>query len=328
MADDKTLEILVRVVDEASASMKKIEEQLSLMNKRVEESGKKQSTGWDLVKENILGVIGAYTALMYAIEKTWQTVEAGARATRTEAAFKSLAESAGESSEAIVSAMKKATAETVDDSDLMATAMRRMTSGMSGKDVAKLMEAARVVSRAQGTDLMQTFETMAFAIENRVPRALRRLGLVTKEQMAVMQEAVSAGVANYNMMELVLTNVEKVSTRIGPIVEDSIDKMNRFRAELHQVKELVGKELLSAFANMWDRISYGAEKTGINIASALNKKDIYDGRQEDRRTRGIFGGRGPEEHRRRRAEKRNDDVGATAATWSGPRDRTANAAGS
>lgn len=104
----------------------------------------------------------------------------------TQIAFDHMADSVGESSEAILQALKKASAGTISESDLMLSANRAMTLGVARntREFTILMEIARDRARTMGLTTTQAFDNIVTGIGRGSPLILDNLGLLINQTEA------------------------------------------------------------------------------------------------------------------------------------------------
>ncbi len=206
------------------------------------------------IKQNWMGLAASATAAYMAIGRAMDYMKMASMAEQASSAFKTVATAAGESSEKIVAAMKKASNETIDDSDLMQKALKGMTQGLKGEDIIKITEIARVAARTAGTDVKTAYEEITDAIANNMPRALRRYGLITQEQMSLVNKAIAAGVDDINLLSIVTANAALKTAQMGEITETTAEKFQKFAAQTHELKEQIGTYLLAALKGAYDSL--------------------------------------------------------------------------
>ena len=109
------------------------------------------------MKAHWLAVSAAFAAVGAAAYKMGEYMQLGARAMQVEAAFSEITKGADMTGEALVAAMKKASAGTIEESAIMQKAVKGITQGLSGEDMVKIMEMARVSARTQGVDVQEAY---------------------------------------------------------------------------------------------------------------------------------------------------------------------------
>lgn len=199
-------------------------------------------TSFKNLAKTALGVTGAIVAM----QKGFDFISLGAKAQQAEESFRRVAASFHEDAESILADMKRVSAGTVDDSDIMQKAIKGMLQGLSGQQLVKIMEAARISARITGEDVATAYETITDAIANQMPRALIRYGLLTKEQLKVINAAIEAGVKDIDLYTLAMANAEKQAAAFGKISETTTEKLQRLHAIINNLKETIGVALYHA----------------------------------------------------------------------------------
>lgn len=191
-----------------------------------EEITRAQKAAADKIKSINDQQFGAHTSLIESLKKNWVEASAaivaawmlvnkaitymdvGAKAQQVESSFKIMAESAGINSDHLITIMKKATRETIDDSDLMQKAVKLMTLGYDPSQIERFSKVVITASQIAGTTATEAYEELADAIANRMPKALVRMGAATREQMLIVNAAIQAGANETALYELAMANLE------------------------------------------------------------------------------------------------------------------------
>lgn len=189
---------------------------------------------------------GAWNAAMAVIGKGMAYINMGAEALRAEEAFGAMAKSIGVDADKMSASMKKAAAGFVDDSHLMQKAAFAMASDIDPEKIPQLFEAARLASRLTGQDVVSSIDGMIQAISTNMPRSLRQMGMISKEQMTVLNQAAAAGVTEVNLLDIVLANAAIKSAMLGDSQDNAAKQIKKFKVEIEELKEAVGKGLIDA----------------------------------------------------------------------------------
>ena len=213
-------------------------------------------------KANWMGTTAAITSALYTIKKAWDFVEWGAKSLQAEDSFRKVAAAAGESADKILTAMKRATAGTIDDSNLMQKAVKGITQGLTGEDLIRVSEAARVASRALGVEVSEAFERIIDSVANKTPKALKEMGLITTEQMAVFNKAVSSGAENVNLLDIVTANTLKHQELFGTLISNNGEKMKTFSVVVKNTWEELARFFSSTFTAEWNAWNKGQIEGG------------------------------------------------------------------
>jgi lambda family phage tail tape measure protein len=156
-----------------------------------------------------------------------------------------MAESVGINAEQMYQAMKTASRGIMDDSDLMQKAAKGIAQGLRSDELVAIAEGARYAARLAGEDVKTAYETITDAIANQMPKALRQYGLVTKEEMSLLNKAMAAGVEDIKLADIALANLSIQTGRFGSEAETAYESMQRLRAEWNNMKEEAGKGIVA-----------------------------------------------------------------------------------
>src|SRR5512137_704602 len=157
-------------------------------------------------KTHWVGLSVAVAAAGVAMNRAMVYMEQGAKALQQESSFKIVAEQSGVMADTLIANMKRLTKETIDDSDLMQKSVKLMLAGFNAGQIERFSAQAVTASRIAGVSVSEAFDQLGDAIANRTPRAMVRLGAVTKEQMKIVEAAVSAGADSMTLYELAMAN--------------------------------------------------------------------------------------------------------------------------
>jgi len=211
-----------------------------------------QITTTEKIKANWIAATVAISAAIIVLNKAAQFVELGAKAAQAEDSFKRVAESSGESADNIIKNMKRATAGTVDDSDLMQRAVKGMMLGLSGDTMVKIAEMARLGARVAGTSVAEAIEGITNSIATGMPKALKQYGLALGPEVKIITAAQTAGVEGINLMTLAQINFDIQLARHGAIQANAIEQTQVFKAQITDLKEQLGGAIIALL-----RIDYG-----------------------------------------------------------------------
>ena len=107
-----------------------------------------------------------------------ESIKAGYEAKITEYGFESMAKQIGVSSDALVKAMKRASGDVVNESDVMRSASKALQASLAPEQIVQMMEIARAQSVFSGQTITEAFNSMADAISNQTTRSLKFLNIV------------------------------------------------------------------------------------------------------------------------------------------------------
>jgi hypothetical protein len=237
---DRDIQIIIQAVDKTGSAIASINKNLGWLGGSIT----KLSVQFSAMSTSV-------QAVWAGLQKAFEFAEMGAKAQQVEESFRAVAASAGESSDRIIAAMKEASAGTIDDTDLMQKAVKGITQGLKGDDLVKLAEGARIAARATGDDITTAFDKIVDAVANKTPRALQQMGLVTKEQMNLFNQEVSAGVEVVSLLDLAVANITIRQAQHGVVLGDSLESFKRFRAELKAIKDTLSTWFLTALQKVY-----------------------------------------------------------------------------
>lgn len=222
---------------------------------------KKTSDEHQTMSQRIKGCwleISAVAFAAYAsMRKGWDLMELGAKAQQAEEAFRTVTSSYKENADQLIADLKRASNATIDESNIMQKAIKGLTQDLSGKDLTSLMEVARIEARRTGQDVGQTFDELVDAVSNNMPRALKRFGLITKEEMKNFETAVAEGHTELSLLNIVLARGTLHMAAMGGAAQNTVEEMQQLKAEINEVVEFIGK-LINKGLNL-----------GANISSSL-----------------------------------------------------------
>jgi lambda family phage tail tape measure protein len=269
----------VQLVIEAYNKTKDAFSELDKSIKGMDDSTRKASgTGvslLDKLKASWMGLSAAAVAAWMVIQKALADIGLGAKAMQAEDAFNKTAESMNVSASKMLDAMKEASVGTIDESHLMQKALKAMAQDVDPNKIPALFEAARVGAVKSGDDISATADMIIDAVANNMPRALRKMGLVFKDEMNIFNKAVSAGYENLNLLDLVLYNTQIQAAKMGVESYNAAIKVQKFKAETEELKENLGKGLfviLEAFIRFLQGIAGAASQAYSGISRVLQAK--------------------------------------------------------
>jgi hypothetical protein len=181
----------VRALEASSAKIKSINEQQFGHQATLMESVKKN---WMALSASI---IGAY----YSMQKFYDLSERGAKVRAFEEGFAAMSVNFGIVGDALIGKLKKVTKETIDDSDLMAKALRLISEGFSEEQMVGIGEAARVSARLTGKTVTEAYESISDSLINLRERGLKTAGIIIDMDKAETKHAATLGVAKEQLSD-------------------------------------------------------------------------------------------------------------------------------
>jgi hypothetical protein len=246
MSNQNTISVQLTVNDDGSVVMKQFGQNSEDAMNKVTTAAPKATSAMESLKSTYLDCAAKAATAYMAISKAMEYMDLGAKAAQAEASFRTLAQTSGESADAILTAMKKATDGTVSDSEIMQKSAKAMMLGFSGDQIEQMGEMARLAARTSGEDVGMVFDNIVNAISTNMPRTLKQYGLITKDQMTTVNQALSEGVTDINLYSMAVDNFAVQSAKIGPVLENEAEKLQQHRAQLQATKEALGDLLITA----------------------------------------------------------------------------------
>ena len=210
-----------------------------------------------------LRVYAAYYVLTTGVQKVLEYMELGAKKQQTESSFHLIAEESGAASATMIANMKAYTKETIDDSDLMIKATKLMLAGYDPKQIVEFSKVVIAGSIYMGTSVSEAYERISDSIATRMPKAMVQSGAVTKEQMLIVAQAIKNGATQADLMALVIANLRVKTLQLQGTQNESTIALQRFRAQIQELKEIVGETLIIAFQKLFGLFQ------GIGVVSLL-----------------------------------------------------------
>lgn len=218
----------------------------------------------------IAAVSQAWNSALTVIAKVGEYIDLGAKAIKSEEAFRAMAASAEVNAERLTAAMKKASDGMIDDSDLMQKAAFAMAQDIDPEKIPSLFEAARVAARKTGTDVESAVDGMVQAIATNMPRSLRQMGMISREQMALLNKAAAEGVTEINLLDLVLANAAVDQAKLGSSSDNVAKQIKRFKVVIQELKEALGGGLIVVMQKLF--ATFQSLAAGILLAQSTLPK--------------------------------------------------------
>jgi hypothetical protein len=233
---DKKIIIQLTVDDKGSVVVKQF-------GKNVEQSlgnaGGKAGSFASTIKGHWMGITAATAGVFASIAslgKAFDLADLGAKALQAEDAFERMAASANINAREMAAEMKAASQGIMDDSDLMQKAAKGLAQGMSRDEIVALVKDVRFAARLAGQDVKTAYETITDALANQMPRALRQYGLVSKDEIKLLEKALQAGVEDIRLTDLALANLAIQTARFGNETKTANELIQEMRATWNNLK--------------------------------------------------------------------------------------------
>ena len=203
------------------------------------------------IKANWLGMTAAIVAAWMAVQRAVAYMDLGAQAQQIGSAFKIIAESSGANADAMIANMKRVTKGTIDESDMQAKAIKLMLLEYNPEQIVRFSKVASTAAIYGATTVANAYEQLADAIANRTPKALVRLGAVTREQMKIVNKAIEGGADTMVLYELAMANLELKQLQLQGTQDNATLALQRFHAEMNDAKETIGIGFNVAVQTAW-----------------------------------------------------------------------------
>lgn len=244
------IQLVFEALNNANLVFNDLKRQLKDTESQSKDSASGLSGFFNEMKENWVAVTAAVAGVAIAANKGFEYMELGAKAEQAETSFRSVAAAAGESADKILEGMKRAANGTMDDSAIMQKAVKGMVQGLSGDQMVKIMEASRNAAKVAGTDIQTAYESITDAIGNEMPRALKQFGLITKEQMALLNKSMAEGITGVDLYTLAMANAADQSKALGAAQTNNVESIQKLKAFWEETKEVIGKAIWAVISGI------------------------------------------------------------------------------
>ena len=184
--------------------------------------------------------------------------------------FSRFAASVGADSNKILSALKKASAGTIETRNLITTASRALALGVTtdADKIGNLMEIARAKAKILGTDVTSAFNDIVTGIGRGSPQILDNLGIRIPEGFAATAKGMDSAKKTALLLDEVLKAENETLKGMGSQTESSADKFRQFETSLSDLKQNISEKFLPTAITLVDWLKDIAEYGG-DAADAL-----------------------------------------------------------
>lgn len=179
----------------------------------------------------------------------WEWAKQGAQLQEARASFEDYSRSIGRSSSEILSKLKQASGGTIDDMNLIITASKAMSLGVTqdADKMGNLLLVARNKARLFGMDTTQAFNDIVIGIGRQSPLILDNLGIRIPAGFEKMTEKMTETEKTAKLLELTLIEGNKQLSDMGGVSETAADKIRQFEAAISNLKAEFGSLTSEAF---------------------------------------------------------------------------------
>lgn len=231
------LKATITLADQFSGPLDKIGKAVGLSSKSITAIG--QASG--LAVASIVTTTAAIAALG----------QRGAEVSDVQDAFAGLSGRVGETSDAMLGGLQRATLGTISNFDLMKLANTALGSGLvkSSKDMETLAGGAKLLADRTGGDTAQAFETLTDAIAKGRTATLKQYGVFVDSKTAIEQYAQKLGVATGDLTdsqratalsEAALKALRKELKEAGPTSADFGDRIAQGKVAIQNFTDSLG----------------------------------------------------------------------------------------
>ena len=259
---DETGKEIEKSLTGIEAHVDKLDKQVDKVVQNLEKVLEKPLKYFEANKQGLKAVGGGLAAFGSAVAGAVAlSVKTAASVEGTKIAFEGLAKAAGQSGDAIVSAMQKASAGTISTGDLMLSASRAMTMGVadSVEEFTSLMEIARDRGTAMGISTADAFDYLSNGIGRLSPRMLQQLGMVIDTSAAYAEYALSVGKSVTQLTEaekkqaMYNAVLEKGASALGTSGKTSLtaaEALDSLKASISDLMAALGETFLPMVRNL------------------------------------------------------------------------------
>lgn len=184
--------------------------------------------------------------------------------------FSRFAASVGADSNKILSALKKASAGTIETRNLITTASRALALGVTtdADKIGNLMEIARAKAKILGTDVTSAFNDIVTGIGRGSPQILDNLGIRIPEGFTATAKGMDSAKKTALLLDEVLKAENETLKGMGSQTESSADKFRQFETSLNDLKQNISEKFLPTATTLVDWLKDVVEWGG-DAADAL-----------------------------------------------------------
>ncbi|RJQ44445.1 MAG: hypothetical protein C4538_10525 [Nitrospiraceae bacterium] len=215
----------------------------------------KVKSAFDSLRSHIFEIYASIKSASVTLRSAFEAIQIGAAALQAETSFKNVTKAYGEDAGELLKKMKQVSAGIIDESNLMQRAVRGLQQGLNADQIVKILEIARSSARVAGTDIASAFDGITNAVANQATRGLKLYGIVIDQKRAFEEYAraigVSATALNEQEQAQALANAaieegQRQMKAMGEIQEDASEKIQKGQKIVHELKETIGKSLITA----------------------------------------------------------------------------------
>lgn len=248
---------------------------------KAEQSAVKVGTAMGKATEKAKGMAGSMFSIQNAmkafvagalVKGTAELIKQGAELNSLTQSFNRMSADIGVASEDILNILKKQSAGTVSNKDLVLSANRAMALGVatSTEEFGQLMDIARLKASEMGITVTQAFNDIVTGVGRGSPLILDNLGIVVKATESQENYAKSLGKTVEELTETekkealkfaVLKSGNEAVAKAGVLTLTYADRLAKLRASTDNVKTGIGSALLPAVNNLLVAFQKGGKES-------------------------------------------------------------------
>jgi hypothetical protein len=159
----------------------------------------------------------------------------GLAAAHTAQSFNMMAKSASVNADALLRSMKDASAGAVQETELMAGAVKGFMHDLSSDAIVELTAAARTAGRMAGVTTQEAFNEIVKAVGAGEAEALKKFGLISKEQMDLFAKAVASGSKEVALLDIALANAARQQEKFGENMKSDAERVQELNARFQEL---------------------------------------------------------------------------------------------
>ena len=203
-------------------------------------------------------------------KSAFEFLKEGANYTEATQSFSAYAKSLGEDSDKIIESLRKASAGTISNKNLILTASKAMALGVTtdSGQMAKLLEIARSRARVFGIDTTQAFNDVVTGVGRASPQILDNLGIRIPDGFDKLTQGMSAAQKVSKLLELTLEAGGKEIESMGGLILSNADKFRQLTASVEDLNDELKAELAENLIPLVDfakNTGIPAMKTGLEF---------------------------------------------------------------
>lgn len=154
----------------------------------------------------------------------------GAQALRVDAVFSNMLESMGRDAEDFGMKLSKAVGGTIEDTQLKLAAVRPILRGLQEETITALAGSAKVIAAVTGDNTLDVFKRLTSSISSMRTRELMSLGLYSKQEMEIIQDAATRGLLSQGQLaDMINKKADEWNKKIGG-TNDAVSEFQRLSA--------------------------------------------------------------------------------------------------